>query len=68
MSFALTTTEVAGALRISDTTLRRLRRQGVLRPGIHYRAMGTGTQRPPLIWDPEAVDQALAKRSKRELS
>ena len=64
----MTTPEVVDSLRVSDQTLRRLRRDGVLRPGIHFRAIGTGTERPPLVWNPEAVDAELAKRSRRLLT
>ena len=67
MSFDLTTAEILLSLRISDTTLRRLRQQGVLQAGIHYRAKGTGSKRPPLVWDAEAVYKALAEHSEREL-
>jgi hypothetical protein len=68
MAFTLTTPEVVKSLRVSDQTLRRLRCAGVLRPGIHYRAIGTGTARPPLVWNLEAVDAELAKRSRRLLT
>jgi hypothetical protein len=68
MAFTMTTPEVVDSLRVSDQTLRRLRRDGVLRPGIHFRAIGTGTERPPLVWNPEAVDAELAKRSRRLLT
>lgn len=54
-------------LRTSDSTLRRLRREGVLKPGQHYRAQGTGTVKPVLLWDAAAVDAALAQRSRRAL-
>jgi excisionase family DNA binding protein len=66
-AFTLTTKEVAARLRTSDSTLRRLRREGVLRPGLHFRAIGGGTVRPSLLWDPEATDNALAQRSRRTL-
>ena len=66
--FAATTKEAATQLRVSYATLWRLRREGVLKAGVHYRAMGTGTARPPLLWDVEASDQALAQRSRRLLA
>ena len=65
--FTLTTREVADRLRTSDSTLRRLRREGVLRPGIHFRGQGLGTLRPVLLWDAAATDAALAQRSRRAL-
>ena len=67
MAFTLTTSEVSAELRLSDSTLRRLRREGVLKPGQHYRAVGGGTQKPALLWDPTATDAALAQRSRRTL-
>ena len=67
MPFALTTKEIALELRLSSQTLRRLRSEGVLRPGIHFRALGHGKKRPPLLWNIDAVDQALVTRSKKEL-
>ena len=66
-SFHLTTPEVCAQLRISDSTLRRLRREGVLKAGKHFRAIGSGTVKPALLWDGEATDQALAQRSRRVL-
>ena len=66
-AFAATTSEAAQQLRISDATLRRLRREGVLKAGVHFRAMGSGTSRPPLLWNVDAADQALAQRSRRVL-
>lgn len=67
MSFTLTTAELSQQLRISDSTLRRLRREGVLKPGHHFRAIGGGTVKPALLWDPAATDAALAQRSRRIL-
>ena len=66
-AFAATTQEAAQQLRISDATLRRLRREGVLKAGVHFRAMGSGISRPPLLWNVDAADQALAQRSRRVL-
>ncbi len=67
MAFNLTTVEAVDVLRISATTLRRLRKEGVLKPGVHYRAMGAGSIRPPLVWDGSAIDAALTYRSRRTL-
>jgi len=67
MAFNLTTVEAVDVLRISATTLRRLRKEGVLKPGVHYRAMGAGSIRPPLVWDGSAIDAALVNRSRRTL-
>ena len=50
---------------MSESTLLRLRREGVLKPGTHYRATGMGTVRSPLAWDPAATEQALATRTRR---
>jgi hypothetical protein len=67
MAFNLTTSEVADLLRTSDTTLRRLRQEGILKPGIHFRAVGPGRVRPALLWDGDAADAALAHRSRKAL-
>ena len=67
MAFTLTTEGAVDALRISSTTLRRLRKEGVLKAGVHYRAMGAGAIRPPLVWDGIAIDLTLTQRSKRVL-
>lgn len=67
MAFNLTTVEAVDALRISTTTLRRLRKEGILKPGIHFRVMGAGAIRPPLVWDGAAIDAALVNRSRRTL-
>lgn len=65
MAFPLTTAELLAALRISEKTLQRLRNEGVLKPGVHFRSAGVGVKRPRMFWNPEAVDQTLANRSKR---
>lgn len=67
LAFSATTQEAAIQLRVSDATLRKLRREGVLKAGVHYRAVGSGTSRPPLLWDVAATDSALAQRSRRVL-
>jgi hypothetical protein len=63
--FSATTAEAANALRISDATLRKLRREGVLKAGVHFRAQGLGKSRPPLLWNVEAAESALTSRSRR---
>lgn len=68
MSFQMTTAEVSQHLRLSVSSIFRLRKQGVLKPGIHFRANGAGLHSPTLLWNPEAVDQALAMRSRRILA
>ena len=67
MPFQLTAPEICAQLHISDTTLRRMRREGFLKPGIHFRAIGSGTVKPALLWDGDATDQALADRARMEL-
>ncbi|MFM9089412.1 MAG: hypothetical protein ACKOPT_15015 [Cyanobium sp.] len=67
MEFTHSTREACKELRISDRTLLRLRRDGVLRPGDHYRAAGAGLQRPTLLWNVPEVEKALARRSRRVL-
>ena len=66
MKFSSTTAELRAALSVSDSSLYRLRKDGVLRPGVHYCAAGYGSVKPQLRWDPEAVESALAQRTKRE--
>ena len=67
MEFTYSTREACKALRISDRTLLRLRRDGVLRPWDHYRAAGAGQHRPTLLWNVPEVEKALARRSRRVL-
>ena len=64
MQFTSTTKETVQILRTSEATLRRLRRAGVLLPGVHYCSIGAGSIAPTLLWAPEACQEALAKRSK----
>ena len=66
MRFSKSTAELRDVLSVSDSSLYRLRKIGVLRPGVHYRAQGYGSIKPQLRWDPEAVESALAQRTKRE--
>jgi hypothetical protein len=68
MRFIATTQEAAQILRTSESTLRRLRRAGVLRPGVHFCASGAGAISPTLLWAPEACQEALAKRSRQILT
>ena len=68
MRFSATTQEAAEILRTSESTLRRLRRAGVLRPGVHFCASGAGAMSPTLLWAPEACQEALAKRSRQILT
>lgn len=67
MAYSHSTREACEALRISDRTLLRLRREGVLRAGDHFRAAGAGVNKPPLLWNIEEVERTLARRSKRVL-
>lgn len=64
MAFTHTTVECAKALRTSVEALRLWRKEQYLKGGIHYRAVGTGRIRPALLWDLEATEAALARRSK----
>lgn len=68
MAFTHSTRQACEALQISDRTLLRLRRDGVLKPGDHFRAVGAGLHRPMLRWDIEEVERALARRSRRVLT
>ena len=63
--FNATTKEAAAALRMSSKTLRGLRKGGILRAGLHFRANGTGSVRPPLILNIDACAEALRLRTKR---
>ena len=66
MRFTQSSAELREALAVSESSLYRLRKEGVLRPGVHYRAQGYGSVKPQLRWDPDAVESALAQRTKRE--
>lgn len=68
MRFSSTTKELTQQIRCSETTLRRLRREGVLKPGVHFIGLGTGTKSPTLAWSLEAVEEALRLRSRRALA
>ena len=67
MAYSHSTREACAALRISDRTLFRLRRDGILKAGDHFRAAGAGISRPPLLWNVEEVERTLARRSRRVL-
>jgi hypothetical protein len=68
MRFSHSTAELSKELRISESSLRRLRHEGVLKPGTHYRFNGVGKERARLLWDPAATESALAQRSRRALT
>lgn len=68
MGFSLTTAQVAEQFSISQSTLRKMRKAGFLKPGVDFRAMGLGTQKPRLAWNPDALDKTLTLRSKRVLA
>ena len=63
--FAWTTAQVCEAVCLSASTLKALRREGVLTPGRHYRYAGIGKLRPRLRWNLAAVEEALSTRSRR---
>jgi len=65
MRFSATMQEAVALLRTSESTLRRLRRAGVLKAGVHFCVTGAGTTAPNLLWAPEAVQEALAKRCRQ---
>jgi hypothetical protein len=62
-TFAATTAAAALALGCSVPTLHKLRRAGILRPGVHFRPVGVGSARPRLRWDVAATDAALTARA-----
>jgi len=68
MRFTATTAEAIELLRTSESTLRRLRRAGVLRAGTHFCVAGAGTNRPTLLWAPAEVQEALARRTRQVLA
>jgi len=67
LRFTVTTKELIELMRTSESTLRRLRRAGVLRPSVHFCAIGMGEKAPNLLWSPEAVEETMAKRTRRLL-
>ena len=67
-AFTHTTKEACAELRISDSTLRRFRAEGIFKPGMHFRSRGDGAIKPALLWDVAAVNQALSQRSRRVLA
>lgn len=65
MRFTATSKECAEQLRTSESTLRRLRKEGVLKPGVHFIAVSAGLVAPNLRWNPAEVQETLAKRTRR---
>lgn len=63
--FAWTTAQVCEAIGLSASTLKELRRQGVLVNGRHYRFAGAGKLRPRIRWNLAAVEDAITVRSRR---
>lgn len=63
--FPMTTNELCAFYKTSRNTLLRLRKEEILQPGIHYIRKGLGSNKPSLLWNPAAVEDTLAKRSKR---
>jgi hypothetical protein len=66
--FCLTTKELCQSLDYSESTLRRLRKDQILVPGIHFVIKGYGATRPRLLWDPLAVEATRQKRSRKALA
>ena len=58
--------ELRAVLAVSESRLYRLRKQCVLRPGVHYLAQDYGSVKPQLRWDIDAVESPLAQRTKRK--
>ena len=67
MPFTHTTAELLEEMRISDSTLRRMRATGLFQPGVHFRANGVGVAFPRLVWDPAAVSDALAAHTRQAI-
>lgn len=63
--FAHTTLEVCEALGIGERVLKRLRDEGTLVSGRHFRYVGSGRKRPRLRWNLTATDEAITHRSRR---
>jgi len=63
--YTASTLELCAALGIGRKALRTLIAEGWLLPGKHYRQHGTGKVRKHLIWDIDAVGQALDQRTRR---
>lgn len=61
--YTATTLELCASLGIGRKTVRHLIAEGYLQPGKHYRQHGVGKQRPRLMWDIPAVDQAISYRT-----
>jgi hypothetical protein len=54
----LPTSEAAAALNCSVSTLQRMRRVGLLQPGLHWRRIAGG-RRAPVIVDVAAAEELL---------
>ena len=67
MACTATTQEALAVLRMGKTTLYRLRKEGYLKPGEHYRSVGLGKLHHKWLWDPEAIQRALEVRTRRIL-
>lgn len=63
--FTETTSSLCERLNIHPVTLRRQRKLQFLRPGVHFISVGTGTAKPRLRWNFLAVEESLAKRSRK---
>lgn len=63
--FRLTTEELCQSRPYSTRSLRRFRKEEILQAGVHYILKGMGAKKPSLLWDPDAVEDALASRSRR---
>jgi hypothetical protein len=63
--FSLTNAEMAAALRISIQTLRRMRRDGLFKPGTHFVLAGSGTIRQTYRWDPQTTEAALEMKTRK---
>jgi hypothetical protein len=66
--FRLTTKELCESHNFSETTLRRLRKDQVMLPGVHFVIKGHGKTRPRLLWDPLAVEVTRQKWSRQALT
>ena len=63
--FSATTAEVCEHLGLSAKVLKKLRDEGYLQNGKHFRFASGGTVKPRLRWNPVACDEALTYRSRR---
>lgn len=63
--FSATTRDVCDYLDLGPRCLKRLRDQGYLVAGKHFRHVGVGTIRPRIRWNLAAVEEAITNRSRR---